>query len=179
MGSARRDRALLLAGMMGSGKTSVGRLLAQRLGWEFIDTDERIETQHALSIAEIFAREGEDAFRAAEHAVLRALPDRRAVIALGGGAVVSDENRAVLAHKGTLVWLDAPPERLAERSAAGPERPLLAGLDAAARLERLRELAAARAPAYASAHVRIETGERNPDEVCRCILEALGWEDAA
>ena len=96
--------------MMGTGKTSVGRLLGRRLGWRFIDTDERVEAHAAVPVRTIFERDGEARFRELERAVLEELPARRAVIALGGGAVVAAENRTLLRDKGTLVWLDAAPE---------------------------------------------------------------------
>jgi shikimate kinase len=179
MGSAGRDRALLLCGMMGVGKTQVGRLLASRLGWEFVDTDERIESGQKRSVARIFAEEGEQAFRALEREVLEQLPGQAAVIALGGGAVVAPENRALLRERGTLVWLDAEPEVLAARIGEREERPLLAGLDAEARVVRLRELRAEREPSYACADLRIATDDTTPQRVCDGLLAALGWEDAA
>lgn len=179
MGSAGRDRALLLCGMMGAGKSQVGRLLASRLGWEFVDTDERIEAGQQRSVARIFAEEGEAAFRALEREVLEGLPARSAVIALGGGAVVAAGNRDLLRERGTLVWLDAEPEVLAERIGDASERPLLAGLDAEARVARLRELRAEREPAYARAGVRVPTDGSTPERVCDRVLAALGWEDAA
>lgn len=179
MGRATRDRALLLTGMMGAGKSSAGRALAARLGWEFIDTDERVERRAGLSISELFQSEGEAHFRRFEREVLCELPDRRAVVALGGGAVVSDQNRRILRAKGVLVWLDARPETLAERVAEDGERPLLAGAVGAARVERLRSLQAERAGAYARADVRVETDGKSPAEVCQAVLRALGWECAA
>jgi shikimate kinase len=169
----------MLTGMMGAGKTSVGRLLAQRLDWEFIDTDERIESARSVSISEIFAREGEAAFRELEREVLAALPDHQAVIALGGGAVVPAENRSLLRDKGTLVWLDASAEALAARVGDAAERPLLSGLDGGDRVERLRRLRAEREASYAMADLRIDTEGRSPERVCAAVLAALGWEDAA
>ncbi len=174
-----RDRTLLLAGMMGAGKSSVGRLLATRLARPFIDTDERVALCAGRSIAEIFAGEGEAGFRARERALLGGLPERGAVIALGGGAPVPDENRALLRTKGVLVWLDARPETLARRVGEAGGRPLLAGLDVAGRIARLARLSSERATAYAGADVRVETDGRSPEEVCDAVLAALGWECAA
>jgi shikimate kinase len=174
-----RDRTLLLAGMMGAGKSVVGRLLAVRLSRAFIDTDERIAESAGRSIPEIFADEGEAGFRARERAVLAALPERGAVIALGGGAPVPDENRALLREKGVLVWLDARPETLASRVGEAADRPLLAGLDAAGRSARLARLREERSPAYAGSDLRVETDGRSPEEVCAAVLAALGWERAA
>jgi shikimate kinase len=167
------DRAILLCGPMGSGKSSVGRALAARLGWDFVDSDAEIEARAGLSVARIFEREGEAGFRAREREALRALPARRCVIALGGGAVEAAENRAILADKGRLVWLDARPETLASRVGDAADRPLLAGLDAAARVQRLRELCERRAGAYATAELRIATDALSPDEVCRAIQAQL------
>lgn len=169
----------MLVGMMGSGKTSVGRLLARRLGWEFIDTDELVEAEGAQAIAEIFAREGEARFRARERKVLEALPRQNAVIALGGGAPVCASNRALLRSKGTLVWLDAQPEALAARVGPAAGRPLLAGLDGRGRLERIRALRAEREAAYAECDLRVPTDDCTPQQVCNAVLSALGWEDAA
>lgn len=159
---------------MGAGKSRVGRALARRLGFRFIDSDDEIEKTAELTIAEIFAREGEAGFRKRERAVLEALPDRRCVVALGGGAVASAENRLVLREKGRLVWLDARPETIVERVGAASERPLLAGLDRAGRLAKLAELREARRAAYATAEIRIETDALGADEVCAAILDALG-----
>ena len=169
----------MLCGIMGSGKTSVGRLLARRLDWEFIDTDGRIEREQGRSIAEIFESQGEAAFRTLERDVLEKLPARGAVIALGGGAVTEPDNRELLRRKGTLIWLDAGPEALAGRVGRATSRPLLAGLDPAGRLERLRELRAARAAAYGEADLRVATDDLTPAQVCGAVLAALGWEDAA
>ncbi len=179
MGRATRDRALLLAGMMGAGKSSAGRVLATRLGWAFIDTDERVEQRAGRTIPELFRSEGEARFRAVELEVLRELPARRAVIALGGGAVVPEENRVILREKGTLVWLDARPETLAERVEETDDRPLLAGARGDERLELLRALRTQRAAAYARADLRVETDGKSPTEVCEAVLRALGWECAA
>jgi shikimate kinase len=172
------ERALLLAGMMGAGKSTVGRALARRLGWEFIDTDERVTERSGRSIAELFAL-GEESFRRLESAILAELPERGAVVALGGGAVVAPENRALLDAKGVWVWLDARPETLAERVGTDSRRPLLAGVDAGERLARLRALRDARAEAYAHARARVETDGLDVEQVCDAVLRALGWECAA
>jgi shikimate kinase len=101
------------------------------------------------------------------------------VVALGGGAVVAAENRALLARKGRLVWLDAGAETLAERVGESAERPLLAGLDRASRVAKLAALAAERAPAYAQAELRVETDGRTVDEVCAELVAALSLGDRA
>ncbi|MFQ5513086.1 MAG: shikimate kinase [Myxococcota bacterium] len=176
---ARRDRALLLVGMMGAGKSTVGRALANRLGWRFIDSDASVEAARGLPIEEIFAAEGAESFRALEAQVLRELPDREAVVALGGGAVLAPENRELLRRKGVIVWLDASPEILAARIGSDAARPLLAGTDGSTRIERLRQLCAERAAAYACADLRVPTDGLSVAESCGAVLAALGWEVAA
>ncbi len=177
--AGRRERSLLLTGPMGAGKTRVGRLLARRLHWLFIDTDEQIEAASGMPIAQIFATESEAGFRSRECEALRELPDRNCVVALGGGALCSDENRAILRKKGTLIWLDAPAATLAARVAGEAERPLLAGLDAAGREAKLERLRAEREASYASAALRIETASLTPEQVRDAVLRGLGREDAA
>ncbi|HXX48710.1 MAG TPA: shikimate kinase [Myxococcota bacterium] len=179
MGSAERDRCVLLSGLMGAGKSRVGRALASRLGWDFVDTDETVERSTGMKIAQIFEREGEAGFRAREREALRALPTHRCVVALGGGAVVAAENRALLREKGTLVWLDAEPETLAERLGEARERPLLAQLDRAGRIERLAALRAERQSAYAQAPIRVATDGRGVGEVAELVLRALAERSAA
>jgi len=166
-------RTILLCGLMGSGKSSVGRLLAERLGHDFIDTDRCVERRAGCTVAELFRERGEASFRALERQVLAELPALRAVVALGGGAVASAEGRALVAGKGTLVWLDARPETLATRVGDGAGRPLLAGLDEDARVARLRDLAQQRATAYGQAALRVSTDERTPDQVCDAVLAGL------
>lgn len=177
VGEIARDRCVLLIGMMGAGKSRVGRALAERLGFEFVDTDERVEASSAMTIAAIFATEGEGGFRARERAVLAALPERGAVVALGGGAVVDPANRAVLRTKGTRVWLDAEPEVLIARIGDPRSRPLLAGLDEPARIAKLRQLRAERAAAYADDSLRVRTDGLDVLEVCDSILAALARAD--
>ena len=173
VGSVDRDRCVLLTGPMGAGKSRVGRALAKSLGWTFVDTDAEVERAARMKIAEIFAREGETGFRERERAVLEALPARQCVVALGGGAVVAAGNRRVLGEKGRLVWLDARPETLVERIGEAAERPLLAGLGRGARIAKLAALRDARAAAYGTAELRVETDVRSVEEVCAVILAAL------
>ena len=169
----------MLIGMMGSGKSSVGRALARRLGWKFVDTDEQVERRAGQGIGEIFSSLGEAAFRTLEREVLLELPDREAVIALGGGAILGPGAPELLSAKGALVWLDAEPEVLAARVGETAERPLLAGIAGAERVERLRSLREERRPAYESASLRILTDAKGVEEVASEVLTALGWEVAA
>jgi shikimate kinase len=179
VGSGERDRSVLLTGMMGAGKSRVGRALASVLGFAFADTDLLVEEAAGMKVAEIFAREGEAGFRARERAALAALPERRCVVALGGGAVVAAENRAILAKKGRLVWLDARPETLAARIGDARERPLLAGLDRDGRIARLTALAAEREPAYRQAELRIATDGKSVEDICAELVRALAAGDVA
>src|SRR5262249_56745224 len=106
----RADKVYLV-GFMAEGKTSVGRALARRLDWRFIDIDELIERQERMTVAEIFARHGEPYFRAAERVVVAdQLPARHVVVATGGGTFVDPQNRAAIRSHGVSVWLDAPPQ---------------------------------------------------------------------
>lgn len=132
---------LWLVGMMGSGKTTVGRLLAKRLGWPFFDADEEIERAEARTIARIFEESGEPRFREIERDVVAkiAREDGDAVVALGGGAVLDGETRRLLRETGRTAVLDASPDVLAAR-VRGEDRPLLRGLDDAARVFRIAEI---------------------------------------
>lgn len=173
MGTGQPDRSILLVGMMGSGKSVVGRALADRLGWELVDTDREIEQRAGVSISEIFRRDGEDGFRSLERRVLEELPRERAVVALGGGAVVSDRNREILASKGVHVWLDARPETLASRVGEGRDRPLLDGHAGPARIRELSVLLQERRPAYEQAEIRVNTDDCSIHEVADTILDRL------
>jgi len=168
-----------LVGMMGAGKSTVGCALAARLGRRFVDTDAEIEREQGCAVAEIFARDGEAGFRALERAMVTRWLGEPAVVALGGGAVAQPEIRAACLRSGTLVWLRARPETLLARLGEGATRPLLAGLPGAARLARLRELLAAREPAYASAALAVDTDASPVDEVVERIARALSEREAA
>lgn len=166
---------IILVGMMGSGKSSVGRVLADSLGRPFVDTDEEIEALAGMPIPQLFATQGEAAFRALEtHVITRAVTRaENQVIATGGGAVVGPVNRLALREGGTVFWLDASPQELFNRAQAqGLEgRPLLTGADPLGRLGALLE---ARRGYYGeTAHHRIETTGKTPHEVAGAVLEIL------
>ncbi|RMF13508.1 MAG: shikimate kinase [Candidatus Dadabacteria bacterium] len=146
---------VILVGLMGAGKSTVGRLLAKRLGWTFVDLDSEIEKDAGWTIPEIFAEEGEAGFRAREREAIAALNGRTGlVIATGGGAVVDPENRERLQALGPVFWLDVSPEIAAERTGSGSGRPLLsAEADPVARLTALLE---ARREAYADGAIQID-----------------------
>ena len=174
--SAGREPHLVLVGMMGAGKTTVGTRCAERLGRGFVDTDELVIARTGRSIADIFVADGEPAFRAHERAAVAeaCASSEPFVIACGGGAVLDPENRQVLRAHGVVVWLRASPPVLAARVAQdGTERPLLGSMlhDAEARLTELEEQ---RDAAYrATAHVTVDTSRRTVDEVVDVVLEEL------
>ncbi|MDH4477456.1 MAG: shikimate kinase [Verrucomicrobiaceae bacterium] len=159
-----RSPNIVLIGLMGSGKTTVGKIIARKLGWDFIDTDSLIISQaDGRSIPDIFAQEGEISFRQRESAALRSLIGRRnAVIATGGGIVTIPRNLALLRHLGFIVWLEAPVSLLARRTAHNNDRPLLQDTDPHAKLE---ALLTARSPLYkALSDLRIQTQDLLPEE---------------
>lgn len=167
-------RTLWLVGMMGAGKSAVGERLAQRLGRAFIDTDALVEDVAGKSVAAIFADEGEPSFRALERAAIERVAGRPAIVALGGGAIAQPGAVARLAASGTIVYLRARPETLLARIGDARGRPLLAGLDTAGRLARMRELLRARAAQYARSARVVDVDEGDIDAVADRVLQALG-----
>ena len=167
------DRHVILVGLMGAGKSTVGALLADGLGRPFVDTDDVIEATAGRTVAELFADGGEEAFRDLERAAVAdvcASPDPL-VIACGGGAVLDADNRRVLARSGVVVWLRAAPAHLAARVGDDDARPLLATGSAVDTLERLAQVRAAAYEAVADAVV--DTDELAPDEVAERVLREV------
>ncbi|MCC6849716.1 MAG: shikimate kinase [Deltaproteobacteria bacterium] len=166
-----KGRAVVLMGFMGTGKSEVGRRLAQRLGRSFVDTDHAIEERAGKRVAAIFADDGEAAFRRLEReAVADAASRGGVVIAVGGGAVLDPENVRRLRDSGVLVHLTARPEIIVRRVGDGGGRPLLRDDPRAA----VTRLLAERGPAYAAvADVTIDTSERNAGQVVEEIQQAL------
>ncbi len=163
---------IVLIGLMGVGKSTVGRRLATRLALPFVDADHEIETAAGMTIADIFERFGEPYFRDGERRVIARLMDGKPkVIATGGGAFVNDETRALILAESLAVWLDANPDVLADRVRRRDTRPLLRDRDAG---QVLRDLAAARNPLYALAPLRIESNHSPHDITVRAILKAIG-----
>lgn len=157
-----------LVGMMGAGKSSVGRLLAQQLGRRFVDTDARIVAQNGITIAALFEERGEAAFRTIESDVIEeCLADvAPAVLSLGGGAVLGERNRIALRSGSIVAWLRATPETLLQRVGTGAVRPLLAGDPEAA----IRRIDAERRPLYAlCAHVVVDVDELRLSQVADCV----------
>ncbi|WP_343518867.1 shikimate kinase [Sphingomonas sp.] len=168
---AHPSRPIVLIGLMGVGKTTVGRRLAQRLHLPFVDADHEIEEAAGMTIAEIFERFGEDHFRDGERRVIARLIDGRPkVIATGGGAFLNAETRALILDQSTAIWLDAAPHVLAERVSKRDHRPLLRGKDP---LKVLTELAAVRNPVYALAPIHVVSKSAPHDATVNAIVEAL------
>jgi shikimate kinase len=167
-----KPRNLVLIGMSGAGKSRVGRLVAERLRWRFVDTDVEIERRTGRTVPEIFAAEGEPRFRAIERDVVARVAQRSAaVIATGGGAILDPGSRELLWSGNLVVCLDASAEQIAERLARSRERrPLLAGPDPSAAI---RGLLAERAPLYALAHRTIVTDGRTLGEIANEVIQAL------
>ena len=168
----RLRRPIVLVGLMGVGKSTIGRRLAARLHLPFVDADSEIERAAGCSIAEMFERHGEPAFRDGERRVIARLIDGAPrIIATGGGAFMHPETRTLILEQATAVWLDADIEVLADRVRRRNDRPLLRGRDAH---EALRELAAARNPVYALAPIHIRSQPHPHEATVDAIIAALG-----
>ena len=166
-----RERSIVLVGLMGSGKSTIGRRLAQRLGMAFADADDEIERAAGMTISDMFAKFGEAHFRDGERRVIaRLLAGRPHVLATGGGAFINDETRALILKDGLSIWLDADIPTLVERVARRSHRPLLKDRDPG---QVLRELAAVRNPIYAEARIRVSSASSPHEHTVRAILEAL------
>ena len=165
---------LYLVGMMGSGKTTVGRLVATKLGWAHVDSDDQVCARTGRTVREIFETDGEAAFRVEETNALRAaatdVPGGPAVVSVAGGAVLDDANRRLLADTGAVVWLEAPPEVLATRVQAGTDHRPLLGDDPAGALELLADR---RRPLYAElADLTVDAAAGNPTQLAD---EIVAW----
>ena len=168
-------RTIALVGLMGVGKSSVGRRLALRLGLPFVDADAEIEAAAARSVSDIFAELGEAEFRAGEARVIRRLLEGPPVVlATGGGAMLNPETRTLLKERATTVWLKADLEVIAERVGRRDTRPLLRGKDPRAVLGALAE---ARYPIYAEADLAVEVGSGPHGQAVAAIVAALEAHD--
>ncbi len=165
----------ILIGLMGSGKSSIGRRLARHLQLPLIDLDEYIVEKAGRSIPEIFERDGEPAFRQMETAALREVLGQHAVIATGGGIVMAEENRKLLASHPPVIWLKASPEFLADRIDGDSNRPLIAAGDT---LKKLQALAAIRYPLYEQcADFILPRGDMKKPQALQTIIEYLAhWQ---
>jgi len=166
------DRSIVLIGMMGVGKSSIGRRLGSRLGVPFVDADTEIERAAGMSIADIFARHGEAAFRSGEARVIaRLLNGGPQVLATGGGAVMNEATRALIKEGGVSIWLSAELDLLLRRiSKRKAERPMLQTDDPAATL---RDLLTTRQPIYAQADITVQSRDVPHDAIVTEIIEAL------
>lgn len=164
-------RPVVLIGMMGAGKSTVGRRLAKRLALPFRDADTEIETAAGMTIADIFDQFGEAYFREGEQRVIgRLLSGGPCVLATGGGAFINDTTRALILERSTVVWLHASIDVLVARVSRRSTRPLLIGRDPR---EVLTSLAEKRDPIYAQAHIRIDTNDEPQEHVVSRIVKAL------
>jgi shikimate kinase len=164
-------RSIVLVGMMGAGKSSIGRRLAARLNLQFIDADSEIEKAASMTITEIFSTHGEPYFRAGEARVIaRLLESGPQVLATGGGAFINPETRAVIRAKGISIWLNAAIDILMRRIRRRSDRPLLADADP---VETLNRLIAERYPFYAEADLTVESRDVPHDTIVSEIITKL------
>ena len=167
----RLDRPLVLVGLMGVGKSTVGRRLAKRLGLPFVDSDSAIEDAAGYSPAEMFERFGEQDFRDGERRLVARLVEGEVrVIATGGGAYVDPRTRDLLNERAITIWLDAPVDILADRTSRRDTRAQLRQGDPKTTLERLSE---ERRPSYEQAHIHVKSGDGAHREVVEAIVDAL------
>ncbi|MEB3415226.1 shikimate kinase [Alteriqipengyuania sp. WL0013] len=167
----RLDRPVVLVGMMGTGKSTVGRKLAQTMTVEFTDADHEIEQAAQMSVGDIFTEFGEAYFRDGERRVIaRLLEESSGVIATGGGAFCNEETRALILDRAIAVWLDSPIDVLVERTGRKDTRPLLRDGDPQEILTRLH---AERAPFYGEAQLRVESANGPHQQTVERILSAL------
>ena len=165
------DRPVTLVGMMGSGKSLVGRRLARELGLPFVDSDTRVEAAAGISISEIFDIAGEAKFRAMEEDAIRtAITEGPMVLSTGGGAICAPDTADLLCSRSIVVWLHAEPETLLERIGSVGSRPLLHDGDP---LETLRDLAERRKSDYGRAHITVKTDKLSARTATTAVLSAL------
>lgn len=165
------DRPVVLVGLMGAGKTRVGRRLAECLGIPFVDTDQEIEHETGRTISELFVLIGEAAFREGERRLVsRLVQGPAAVIATGGGAFMDRQTRAAIRAHALAIWLRADLETLVARTGRSHKRPLLAGVD---RAEKLAELMRTRYPVYAEADLVVDSQPGAVENTVQAALEAL------
>jgi len=167
------ESTIWLVGMMGSGKSTVGPLLADRLGCAFLDLDHEIERRAGSSIPTLFADQGEAQFRRLERQCIEDVATHVGVVALGGGAIAQPGIAEILAATGRVVYLKASPEQLMARLGRGGRRPLLAGLDAGQRLEKLTQLFDERRVHYEGAEIELEVGGRDAADTLEELVQRL------
>jgi len=164
-------RNVYLTGFMGTGKTSVGRVLAELLGYRYVDLDDQVVAQTGQSVSELFARHGEQYFRELESAALSGIAGEEGlVVATGGGVVIANRNRQTMRESGLIVNLTAPREVIRERLGDDDTRPLLQGTDPDGKITRML---AERESFYADADMRVETAGRNVADIAREIADRV------
>ena len=166
---------IILIGFMGSGKTTTGRLLAKKLNYPFIDTDQIIEQKNGLTCAKIFEQRGEEFFRKQETAVLQELHGLNgSIIATGGGIILSEDNRVFLQNLGTVIYLKTAPEEILKRVGHDTTRPLLNNTD---KREKISDMFSDREPLYlAAAKFSVETYTGQPEKTADEVLKLLKLE---
>lgn len=174
---AGKNERIFLVGLMGAGKTSVGKMLARRLQKEFLDADAEVERATGVKIPVIFEIEGERGFRAREEKMIARLTERPGIVlATGGGAVISEDNRKLLRSRGRVIYLRAAPEDLWRRTRRDRNRPLLQTADP---LARLRELHQQRDPLYSEvAELIVDTGSQSVSTLTSHIQQLLDQSDS-
>ena len=167
----KKKRHVYLTGLMGSGKTTIGKLVARSLGRPFIDLDKEIEKKENRSINDIFDQDGEAYFRKVESEVLQSLePERYMVVATGGGIILDEGNREEMKKKGHIIYLNVPIEKLANRLNDDYERPLLKNKEKEAEL---LELNKERQPLYRDGAYELDTGNLTPLQASKEIVEVV------
>jgi shikimate kinase len=169
--AALRGSPIFLVGFMGAGKSTVGPILAKALSYDFFDLDDKIEARAGRTVREVFSEFGESEFRRFEREALEGCAGiQRAVIALGGGAYISADNRALVQKIGKTVWIDCPFETCFRRVAKDPSRPLLGSK------EEMETLLTSRRPAYEVANLIVRAGSASPTQVAQEIVHLLASE---
>lgn len=170
-GLAAIPRTIVMVGLMGAGKSAIGRRVAQRLGLNFVDADAEIERAAGQTVEEIFEHHGEAAFRDGERRVIaRLLNDPVHVLSTGGGAFMDPQTRALIAERGISVWLRAAIDVLLRRTARRTNRPLLKRGEPA---EVLKRLMAERSPVYATADIVVDSNDGPPEATVQAVIDGL------
>ncbi len=165
---------LILVGFPGTGKTQAGRLAAKALGWEFVDSDEVITSRTGRTIEDMFAQDGEPAFRAMERDALRwACSGEQRVIGTGGGSFIEPENQTLMLEAGLVVCLEAPPDVIWRRLSSSPDADVRPLLQAADPLQRIQELKGKRQHRYDMAHCSLNTDGLSLEQVAATLVTAL------
>lgn len=178
--TGRRSERVFLTGFMGSGKSTIGPILANTIGFAFVDTDRAIEEQAGKSVSRIFLEEGEHRFRTLEHSLVQGLcAQRNIVAALGGGTLLDQENQRALRNAGITVYLKATPGELFRRLSSKTDRPMLRGpsgetLSQEQLRERIEQLIAAREPVYEQADIVVPTDNKRVGVTVDMIVHRLG-----